>query len=146
PWWSNPTEAKAEGPFGVFVDEDELYRRMETADQFQLLKLDGREAADGSLPLYRNGDRAGVMLRAHDLDESLSAPVLLENLACKATGALALQNLLASTGLPPEDVEYAIGCGEEAVGDRYQRGGGNLGKAIREQAGCGNPSGARRQG
>jgi glycine/sarcosine/betaine reductase complex component C subunit beta len=81
------------------------------------------------------------MLAAHDLDESLSASVLLENLACKATGALALEHLLGSTRLAPEDVEYAIGCGEEAVGDRYQRGGGNLGKAIAEQAGCSNASG-----
>jgi hypothetical protein len=142
PWWSHPSAAKREGPFGVFVDEEELYRRMLAADQFQLFKLDGREPADGSLPIYRNGDRAGAMLRAHDLDESLSAPVLLENLACKATGALALEHLLKTTGIPPDDVEYAIGCGEEAVGDRYQRGGGNLGKAIAEEAGCRNASGS----
>jgi glycine/sarcosine/betaine reductase complex component C subunit beta len=142
PWWGRLADPKREGPFGVFVDEEELYRRMDAADQFQLLKLDGREAADGSLPLYRNGDRAGVMLRAHDLDESLSASVLLENLACKATGALALEDLLRRTGFPADDLEYAIGCGEEAVGDRYQRGGGNLGKAIAEQAGCANASGS----
>jgi hypothetical protein len=142
PWWRRPAERKREGPFGVFVDEDELYRRMEAADQFQLLKLDGREAADGALPLFKDGDRAGVMLRAHELDESLSAPVLLENLACKATGALALEHLLAGTGFPPDELEYAIGCGEEAVGDRYQRGGGNLGKAIAEEAGCRNASGS----
>jgi len=142
PWWSHPSAAKGEGPFGVFVDEGELYRRMAAADQFQLFKLDGREVADGALPIYANGDRAGVMLRAHDLDESLSASVLLENLACKATGALALEHMLKATGFPAEDVEYAIGCGEEAVGDRYQRGGGNLGKAIAEEAGCRNASGS----
>jgi hypothetical protein len=142
PWWGNPVEGTREGPFGVFIDEEELYRRMEAADQFQLFKLDGREAADGSLPIYRNGDRAGVMLRAHDLDESLSAAVLLENLACKATGALALKDLLHRTGFPADELQYAIGCGEEAVGDRYQRGGGNLGKAIAEEAGCRNASGS----
>ena len=141
PWWSQPSEAKREGPFGVFIDEEELYDRMGAADQFQLFKLDGREA-DGSLPIYRNGDRAGAMLRAHELDESLSAPVLLENLACKATGALALEHLLKATGFPADDVQYSIGCGEEAVGDRYQRGGGNLGKAIAEEAGCTNASGS----
>jgi glycine/sarcosine/betaine reductase complex component C subunit beta len=142
PWWSQPSEAKREGPFGVFIDEEELYDRMGAADQFQLFKLDGREAADGSLPIYRNGDRAGAMLRAHELDESLSAPVLLENLACKATGALALEHLLKATGFPAEDVQYSIGCGEEAIGDRYQRGGGNLGKAIAEEVGCTNASGS----
>jgi glycine/sarcosine/betaine reductase complex component C subunit beta len=141
PWWRHPADGKREGPFGVFVDEEELYRRMQAADQFQLLKLDGREAADGALSLHRNGDRAGVMLRAHDLDESLSAAVLLENLACKTTGALALEHLLQRPGFPADDLQYVIGCGEEAVGDRYQRGGGNLGKAIAEEAGCPNASG-----
>jgi glycine/sarcosine/betaine reductase complex component C subunit beta len=142
PWWRSPAEPKAEGPFGVFVDQEALYARMAAADQFQLLHLDGRDGAEGALPLYRNGGRAGVMDRAHELDESLSASVLLENLACKATGALALEHLLASTSFPAADVEYAIGCGEEAVGDRYQRGGGNLGKAIAEQARCRNASGS----
>jgi glycine/sarcosine/betaine reductase complex component C subunit beta len=142
PWWRHPVEPKTEGPFGVFIDEDALYARMEVADQFQLLHLDGREPADGALPLYRNGSRAGVMDRAHELDESLSAGVLLENLTCKATGALALEHLFARTGFPPEELAYVIGCGEEAVGDRYQRGGGNLGKAIAEQARCVNASGS----
>ncbi|HEY7003898.1 MAG TPA: glycine/sarcosine/betaine reductase complex component C subunit beta [Gaiellaceae bacterium] len=142
PWWRHPGDPKAEGPHGVFIDQEALYARMEAADQFQLLHLDGREPADGALPLYRNGSRAGVMDRAHELDESLSATVLLENLACKATGALALERLLDHSGFPPEDLAYAVGCGEEAVGDRYQRGGGNLGKAIAEQAGCTNASGA----
>ena len=36
----------------------------------------------------------------------------------------------------PARVDYVIGSGEEAVGDRYQRGGGNLAKAVAEQAGC----------
>jgi glycine/sarcosine/betaine reductase complex component C subunit beta len=142
PWWRRPAQPNRDGPFGVFIDEAELYRRMAEADQFQLLRLDGSEASDGALPLFERGRVAGSIRRAHDLDESLSAAVLLENLACKATGALALEQLLAKTGLPAEDVTYAIGCGEEAVGDRYQRGGGNLGKAIAEQAGCANASGS----
>jgi glycine/sarcosine/betaine reductase complex component C subunit beta len=142
PWWRHPAERKTKGPFGVFVDQDDLYRRMAEADQFQLFHLDGRQLHDGALPIFRNGDVAGVMERAHDLDESLAAPVLLENLACKATGALALEQLLERTGFPADDVEYVIGCGEEAVGDRYQRGGGNLGKAIAEQAGCTKASGS----
>jgi betaine reductase len=82
------------------------------------------------------------MVGAHDLDESLSASVLLENLACKATGSLALEHLLVATGLDPAQVPYVIGSGEEAVGDRYQRGGGNLAKAIAEAAGCVEASGS----
>jgi betaine reductase len=142
PWWRHPVEPKRDGPFGVFIDEAELYRRMAEADQFQLFRLDRADAADGALTIYEGNRVAGSMLRAHDLDESLSADVLLENLACKATGALALEQLLERTGFPRGEVAYVIGCGEEAVGDRYQRGGGNLGKAIAEQAGCANASGS----
>ena len=133
---------RPEGPFGVVVDQAELYRRMEEVDSFELFKLDGSPAPNGGLTIDERGKAAGSMAGAHDLDESLSASVLLENLACKASGALALEHLLRTTGLAPEDVAYAIGCGEEAVGDRYQRGGGNLAKAIAEQAGCVDASGS----
>jgi glycine/sarcosine/betaine reductase complex component C subunit beta len=142
PWWRRPVELKAEGPFGVFVDEPELYRRMAETDQFGLFRLDGQAATDGGLTIVEGNHVAGSMLRAHDLDESLSAAVLLENLACKATGALALEHLLRTAGFPAEDVPYVLGSGEEAVGDRYQRGGGNLAKAIAEQAGCVRASGS----
>jgi hypothetical protein len=142
PWWRRPVEPKAEGPFGVFVDEPELYRRMAETDQFGLFRLDGQAATDGGLTIVEGKHVAGSMLRAHDLDESLSAAVLLENLACKATGALALEHLLRTAGFPAEDVPYVLGSGEEAVGDRYQRGGGNLAKAIAEQAGCVRASGS----
>jgi glycine/sarcosine/betaine reductase complex component C subunit beta len=142
PWWRHPVEPQAKGPYGVIIEEEELYRRMGEADPFQLFMLDGNEPRDSALPIFRLGRVAGSMSGAHDLDESLSAAVLLENLACKATGALALEHLLRVTGLPPDELEYAIGCGEEAVGDRYQRGGGNLAKAIAEQAGCADASGA----
>lgn len=140
PWWRQPAERRREGPFGELIPQADLYRRMAEADAFHLFRLDG--SADDGLPIYEGPNLVGSMRAAHDQDESLSALVLLENLACKATGALALERLLYQTGLPPDDVAYAIGCGEEAVGDRYQRGGGNLGKAIAEQAGCRNASGS----
>src|SRR5215210_6553730 len=38
PWWGHPVEAKPEGPFGAIVDQDELYRRMQEGDRFQLLR------------------------------------------------------------------------------------------------------------
>jgi betaine reductase len=68
--------------------------------------------------------------------------VLLENLLTKATGAVALRSLLQHASIPADDVDYVISCSEEAVGDRYQRGGGNLGKAIAELIGCREASGA----
>jgi glycine/sarcosine/betaine reductase complex component C subunit beta len=139
PWWRNLVEPKPSGPFGALIPQTELYRRMAEADAFQLFRLDG---SNSGLPIYDGAAFLGSMAGAHDEDESLTAPVLLENLACKATGALALESLLAQTGLPADELEYAIGCGEEAVGDRYQRGGGNLAKAIAEQAGCLGASGS----
>lgn len=97
----------------------------------------------GALALHLgDGSQAGAVRTAHEGDESLAASVLLENLASKATGLLALQHLLDRTGAEPGSIDYVIGCGEEAVGDRYQRGGGNLAKAIAEQAGLSEASGA----
>jgi len=97
----------------------------------------------GVLPLHLAPDvLAGALRGAHDEDESLAAPVLLENLACKATGTLALLHLLHDNGLEPGAIEYTLSCSEEAVGDRYQRGGGNMGKAIAAAAGLGESSGA----
>jgi betaine reductase len=141
PWWAHAVEPRAEGPYGVMVDQAELYRRMLESDSFGLFKLDGSQA-NGGLTIHEAGQVVGSMAGAHDLDESLSAAVLLENLACKATGALALEHLLKTAKLDPQDIPYVIGSGEEAVGDRYQRGGGNLAKAIAEQAGCGDASGS----
>ena len=84
----------------------------------------------------------GAFRRGQEEDDSLTAPILLENLAAKVTGTLALLHLVSQNGLGAEALEYVLSCSEEAVGDRYQRGGGNLAKAIAEMAGCGNASGA----
>ena len=46
------------------------------------------------------------------------------------------------TGTEPERIEYALGCGEEAIGDRYQRGGGGLAKAVCEEVGAANAGGS----
>jgi betaine reductase len=40
----------------------------------------------------------------------------------------------------PASITHVIGCGEEAVGDRYQRGGGNVAKAIAESCGLSGAS------
>ncbi len=97
----------------------------------------------GNLPLYlRDGRLIGVMNRAHELDTSLFADVLLENLACKAAAVMATKSLLGGMKLDPGAVQYILNSGEEAVGDRYQRGGGNLAKAIGEACRMGNATGS----
>ena len=97
----------------------------------------------GALPLQLRGGRTiGCIVRAHDEDATLTPDVLLENLACKASAAMALRSLLSETSTEPEDIPYVINCGEEAVGERYQRGGGNLAKGIAEMCGCTEATGS----
>lgn len=106
---------------------------------------DAEEAAErpGSLPLHLGGEQlVGAMHRADEEDVALHAPVLLENLAAKATATLALLHLVRGADIDPDSIDYVIGCGEEAIGDRYQRGGGNLGKSVAAAAGLGEASGA----
>ena len=99
-------------------------------------------ARPGALPLHLGASRlGGAIAAAHNEDDALAAGVLLDNLATKATAALALLRLLANDDIDPASIEYVIGCGEEAVGDRYQRGGGNMAKAIAEVAGLSEASG-----
>lgn len=101
------------------------------------------EITNGALPLHVNGDHRVASLRpGHNEDAALSATVLLENLACKASGALALAHLLERHKMAAASIDYVIGCAEEAVGDRYQRGGGNMGKAIAAMLDCSEASGA----
>jgi hypothetical protein len=89
------------------------------------------------LPLYLcDGKLVGCIQSGHDEDGSLAADVLLENLVCKATATMAFRTLLAQTGVDSRTIEYVLNSGEEAVGDRYQRGGGNLAKAVAEMCSC----------
>ena len=101
-------------------------------------ELDARLAGDmPALPLFRrDGSCIGCFHAAHEVDDSLAADVLLENLTCKVTAVLAMRTLLAHSAIDPLDVPYVLNSGEEAVGDRYQRGGGNLAKAVAEMSGC----------
>jgi len=100
-------------------------------------------AEPGALGLHVGAGRlAGAIRGAQDDDESLSSHVLLENLAGKLTATLALLHMLETSQIEPTSIEYVLSCGEEAIGDRYQRGGGNLAKAVAEAAGLTEASGA----
>ena len=96
-----------------------------------------------ALPLYLKERRlVGCINRAHEEEATLTADVILENLACKATATMALRTLLQDEQLDRSTVEYILNCGEEAVGDPYQRGGGNLAKAIGEMCDLRNATGS----
>jgi len=99
----------------------------------QIEKVLSRKEA---IPIYVQSERlVGCMLRGHEEDFNLTPEILLENLTVKASGVLALRHLLDKIG-GANEVNYLLGCGEEAVGDRYNRGGGNMAKAIGELCGC----------
>ena len=128
--------ALARHPLAKWFDLDRIERARGDADAVA--------AQPGALAVALGASpaAAAAMRPAHDDDEALSAAVVLENLAAKATASLALMHLLDARGIDPDSIEYVLGCGEEAVGDRYQRGGGNMAKAVAEAAGLGQASGA----
>ena len=105
-------------------------------------EITGKINTEASLPLYSATQLIGCLHRHHDEDETLFAKVLLENLVGKASGAMALRHLLKTCEVKPDQVGYLLSCSEEAVGDRYNRGGGNLAKAIGEMGGCVNATGS----
>lgn len=120
------------------VREDQL-KRLEAGHESA--KIVAEVESGRALPLYYDGAVVGCCRRGHEVDENLSAHVLLENIASKAGAVLALMHLVKNSGLPPEEIDFVIDCSEEAVGDMNQRGGGNMAKAIAESAGCASASG-----
>jgi betaine reductase len=94
-----------------------------------------------ALPVYFHGKLVGSLRRDHDKDDTLKAHVLLENLMAKASGSLAMLHLFNRAKIEPTDVDFVLDCTETAIGDRYNRGGGSLSKAMAEMCGCVNASG-----
>lgn len=131
------TKAKLDGdpaiPAGFFANIKDGVSPEALAEQVE------KEAAAG---LRFEGRLVGCVRRAHDMDPNLSAHVILENLASKASSALAILHLLKNSGLDAEAVDYVIDCGEEACGDMNQRGGGNFAKSAAEIAGLSNATGS----
>ena len=107
----------------------------------EIAELESEIAKAQALPLYFGGKLVGCCRKGHDVDENLSAHVLLENIASKAGATLSLMHLVRNAGMQPADIDFVVDCSEEAVGDVNQRGGGNMAKAIAESAGCVNASG-----
>jgi hypothetical protein len=170
--WTDLPGASRWSHSGEIMPEEEFLGLLAAVDDFDLLTLSpeaaGRAAAAlAQHPLAKRldlqrveraqGDVAAVASEAGAMeviaavaafrcgqvgDEALSAHVLIDNLAAKASATLALLHLLEHHGIDPTTVDYVLGCGEEAIGDRYQRGGGNMAKAVAEAAGLTEASGA----
>lgn len=104
----------------------------------EIEKLMKEEHAEG---LYFNEKLVGCVKRAHDVDINLSAHVIFENLAVKASGIMALKELIRKKNVDPKSIDLVIECSEEACGDMNQRGGGNFAKSIAEIAGIPNTTG-----
>jgi len=102
--------------------------------------------AHKAIGIYHDGKLVGCVHNAHDSDPNLKAEVVLENLACKASGVIAINFLLQQNNIDPRDIDYIIETSEEAIGDINQRGGGNLAKACGEIAGCTNATGIDMRG
>ncbi|NLJ79813.1 MAG: glycine reductase [Firmicutes bacterium] len=119
-------------------DQDDLALLGPGADLEDLQKM---LKADAS-PMKIGSDLIGAVAPAHDLDQALSASIMFENLAAKASAVLVLRHLFRENGIDPLDVDYIIECSEEAAGDMNQRGGGNFAKAIGEMCGLKNATGS----
>jgi glycine/sarcosine/betaine reductase complex component C subunit beta len=125
----------------------EAHKLFSPSDSARLGAGTGREKIDekllaGALPLFDGEVLVGCIQDGHDEDDNLKADILLENLSCKASGVLAMRSAIASLDMDPGSVDYVMNSGEEGVGDRYQRGAGNLAKAMAEMSGCNNSTGA----
>jgi len=132
------TEALAGNPLVQAAELD----RLQTVESYSEIEARVADPA-AALPLYlRDGRLVGSINRAHSEDPTLTPDILLENLTCKATAVMALRSLLTDATLDPEGIGYIMNTGEEAVGERYQRGGGNLAKAIGEMCGLNNATGS----
>jgi len=125
------------------ITEEILMRIKEGSGQGTIGHLVKEEHAE---PLYHLGKLVGCVKRAHDFDVNLSAHVMVENIASKASSVLALLHAVKASGIDKNDVEYVIDCAEEACGDMNQRGGGNFAKASAEIAGLSRATGSDLRG
>lgn len=119
---------------------DEILAKVK--DGVELSEIEKLIAGEGAEGIYNDDVLVGCVKRAHDIDVSLSAHTIYENLVSKASCVLSVLHLLKNTDETGEDIQYIIECSEEACGDMNQRGGGNFAKAVGEMAGLKNATGS----
>lgn len=123
----------------------ELLKKLENGKTIEEIKERIESGQTFALPLFHSGKIIGCFNRSKDPyareDEALNPHFLMEGLVAKASGALALKHLLRKADIEPEEIDFILSCSEEAIGDRYNRGGGSLAKAIGEVCQCKNATG-----
>jgi glycine/sarcosine/betaine reductase complex component C subunit beta len=134
-----------------FVDRiREKFRSHPFVNEFHLKKLGSGKPHEkivesieqgSALPVHFQGNLVGSLRRDHEKDDTLKAEVLMENLMAKASGTLAMLHLFKRAGITSEEVDFVLDCTETAIGDRYNRGGGSMSKAMAEMAGCTHATG-----
>ncbi len=125
-----------------FYTEAELAKLKEGYEAEEIEK----KVQEGAEPLFSGGKLVGCVKAAHEKDKNLTAHIMVENLVVKASGIIALKNLIYRNNIPADSIEYVIECSEEACGDMNQRGGGNFAKAICEIAGATGATGSDTRG
>lgn len=119
---------------------EDIIAKLKDGDSIEdINKYINEQAAE---PIY-NGDKiVGCVKRAHETDPNLNAHIMFENLAVKASGVLAAENLINKNDIDVNTIDYVVECSEEACGDINQRGGGNFAKSIAESIGAVNATGS----
>jgi len=135
-------ETKAKLAKKPLYTEAELAKLKEGVEQSEV----DSKVKEGAEPLYKGNKLVGCVKAAHDKDKNLTAHIMVENLVVKASGVIALKNLIYRSNIPASSIEYVIECSEEACGDMNQRGGGNFAKAICEVAGATGATGSDTRG
>ncbi|OGO76503.1 MAG: glycine reductase [Clostridiales bacterium GWB2_37_7] len=130
------------------IVDNKLYSEKELAklkEGFDLSDIE-KKVQEGAEPLHSNHKLVGCVKAAHEKDKNLTSHIMVENLVVKASGIIALKNLIHKNNIPAESIEYVIECSEEACGDMNQRGGGNFAKSICEIAGTVSATGSDLRG
>lgn len=171
PWYEHPEPPCSEGRWGSLVEERFFYAVLNAGDSADLVRIEPEmaPALQASMDEHRLTQGLGLRLQTttqsnhnlhetlalewnhapvarirgdHPEDEALTPGILLENLSSKASAFLAAREwFVRHHAIGPQAIDFIISTGEEAIGDRYQRGGGSLSKAVGEMAGCVNATG-----
>lgn len=133
------------GKFGNIMNQRTFYDLLKTADVKEFFDTEKKIRRDDNLPIFDGMTLVGYMNRDNSAegaeDPNLQAHHILEALCAKASAAVAMYSLFRQIDIDREDIYYILSCGEEGLGDRYQRAGGGLAKSVAHMTGCINATG-----